>query len=71
MKEIDGGSGGAERGATVGKMMRKREETGWRWPSTHLTAQDGTAKVPGGRVPSGTAEVSGDSHSSYVALPLP
>ena len=48
----------------------RREETGWRRPRAHLNAQDGTAKIPSGRVIRGTAEVSGGSHSSYMALPL-
>ena len=43
----------------VAKKMRKEKGTGWRRPSAQLTAQDGTAMVPGGRVPRRTAEVSG------------
>ena len=65
-----GGVDGRREG-TSGEEDEKREETGWRRPRVHLTTQDGTVNVPDGRVPSGTAEVSGGSHSSYVALPLP
>ena len=52
--------------------MRGRGRTGWqRRLGAPITAQDGTARVPGGRVPRRTAKVSGGSHSSYVARRYP
>ena len=61
-----------------GQELGEEGESGGEWvggwptqaPKAHLTAQDPTATVLGGRVRRRTATDFGGSHSSYVALPL-